>query len=183
VVGRGRTVKLAVAGVAAWLSVMVAALSTALQLGLSGTSPLEIVVPAMLAVHVFFGLIESVITVAALAFLFATRPELVDSAATAEQGGPGWILAGVATSFALVLLAPLASSDPDGLEAVAERFGFADQSLSPYYELLPDYQVPALDDPVLSTIMAGLVGLVIVAALALLVARTLHRRSPTPAGE
>ncbi|RME81691.1 MAG: cobalamin biosynthesis protein CbiM, partial [Caldilineae bacterium] len=38
-------------GLAAWLSVMAAALTTSLQLWLSGTSALRLVVPAMMGVH------------------------------------------------------------------------------------------------------------------------------------
>src|SRR5215208_6365717 len=45
--GRSRTIKLTIAGVAAWLSVMGGALATALQLWLSGTSNLQTVVIAM----------------------------------------------------------------------------------------------------------------------------------------
>src|SRR4026209_1555913 len=46
-----RTLKLIVAGIAAWLSVMAGALLVSLQLWLSGTSQLQIVIPAMLTVH------------------------------------------------------------------------------------------------------------------------------------
>ena len=52
---RNRTLKLTVAGVAAWLSVMAGALFTSLQLWLSGTSQLQIVIPAMLTVHALIG--------------------------------------------------------------------------------------------------------------------------------
>src|SRR5688500_1353774 len=53
--GRSRGVRLAVAGGAAWLSVMGAALLTSLQLWLSGASALTLVVPAMLGVHALIG--------------------------------------------------------------------------------------------------------------------------------
>ena len=69
-----RTVKLTVAGVAAWLSVMAGALFTSLQLWLSGTSQLQVVIPAMLAVHALIGLGEALITVAALTLYPADAP-------------------------------------------------------------------------------------------------------------
>src|SRR3990172_3290283 len=47
VAGTRRSVRLSVAGLAAWLSVMAGALATALQLWLSGTALLRVVVPAM----------------------------------------------------------------------------------------------------------------------------------------
>jgi cobalt/nickel transport system permease protein len=70
---------LAAAFVAGWLSVEAATLATSLQLAVSGTSPLEVVLPAMLGVHAVIGLGEGAITAAALAFVASTRPELVGS--------------------------------------------------------------------------------------------------------
>ncbi|HEX5826800.1 MAG TPA: energy-coupling factor ABC transporter permease [Candidatus Limnocylindrales bacterium] len=66
------------AGVAAWVSVVAASVSMSLQLAISGTSPLEIVLPAMVGVHVFIGIGEALITVAALGFIAATRRDLFD---------------------------------------------------------------------------------------------------------
>ena len=65
VIGGKLTTRLVVAGVAAWLSVMTGALATSLQLWLSGTANLGIVIPAMLGVHALIGLGEALITVSA----------------------------------------------------------------------------------------------------------------------
>lgn len=62
---------------AAWLSVVVASLVAAAELAVSGTSPWGVVLPAMGLVHVLIGIGEGLITVAALAFLRATRPDLL----------------------------------------------------------------------------------------------------------
>ena len=62
---------------AAWLSVVVAALAAAVELAISGTVPWGIVLPAMGAVHILIGIGEGLITVAVLAFLQATRPDLL----------------------------------------------------------------------------------------------------------
>src|SRR3990172_4887878 len=110
VLGRGKGLRLAVAGVSAWLAVVASALLVALQLWLSGTSRLEIVVPAMLGVHVLIGLGEAAITVAALAFIEQTRPDLLDKKAIAARGGRGWVYAGIVISLLAVLLSPLAST-------------------------------------------------------------------------
>jgi cobalt/nickel transport system permease protein len=56
-----RGVRLAMAGGIAWLSVMAGALATSLELWLSGTSPLQIVVPAMLSVHALIGIGEALL--------------------------------------------------------------------------------------------------------------------------
>jgi cobalt/nickel transport system permease protein len=166
VVGRSRRVKLAVAGVAAWLSVMAGALATALQLWLSGTALLAIVMPAMLGVHAIIGIGEALITVAALSFIMRTRPDLLGDEQAAPKGGLGWVVAGVATSLAVVLLSPFASADPDGLERVAEDLGFINRGLDAPYSILPDYTIPWLSEGAASTVAAGAIGAVIVAVIA-----------------
>src|SRR5512140_928027 len=87
VLTQNRTLKLAVAGVAAWLSVMTGALLTSLDLWLSGTAKLNIVIPAMLGVHALIGLGEAFITVAALAFILRTRPDLLGEGSASANGG------------------------------------------------------------------------------------------------
>jgi cobalt/nickel transport system permease protein len=172
----GRPWRLVAAGfVAAWASVMAAALLTSLQLVLSGLSA-AVVFPAMLFVHTFIGVGEGLITAAALAFVVSARPDLVSSLASYQRPGASRsalgkgataavTVAGLAIAVALALFSPLASSQPDGLERVAEDSGFLGRALDPLYNLLPDYTVPGLQGPA-STILAGIVGLLIVFALA-----------------
>ena len=81
VINQSQPVRLAVIGAAAWLSVMGAALATSLQLWLSGTIPLNIVIPAMMSVHALIGIGEALITVAAVAFIMRTRPEVMETEA------------------------------------------------------------------------------------------------------
>ena len=70
---------------------MAAALLTALQLWLSGTTRLEIVFPAMMGVHALIGIGEALITVAAIAFIEQTRPDLLSAEkTTAAAGAAGW---------------------------------------------------------------------------------------------
>lgn len=171
---RSRTTRLVVAGGAAWLSVMGAALATSLQLWLSGTANLRLVIPAMLGVHALIGLGEALITVAALGFILRTRPDLID--ATPARGGRGWIIGGVIAAVAVVVLAPLASADPDGLERVAQDMGFLARGQDAPYTVLPDYTIPGLGESGLSTIIAGLVGIVVVALLAYGAAYAVRRR-------
>jgi cobalt/nickel transport system permease protein len=175
--GSSRAVKLAVAGVAAWISVMGGALATALQLWLSGTSNLQTVVIAMLSVHALIALGEALITVAALSFIFQTRPDLLDEKAIAAQSGRGWVIAGVVISLIVVLLSPFASANPDGLERVAMDLGFIDAGQSAPFEILPDYTIPFLGETPLSTILAGAAGMLVVLGLAYLAGRALQRKS------
>ncbi|MBV6396495.1 MAG: Cobalt transport protein CbiM [Anaerolineales bacterium] len=173
--GRTRKIRLAVAGCAAWLAVVASALITSLQLWLSGASQLQIVVPAMLGVHILIGLGEALITVAALTFIERTRPDLLNQESVTEKGGRGWIVAGVIVSIGAVLLSPFASTHPDGLERVAEDMGFLHLGQSAPYRLLPDYTIPFLGATPLSTIVAGVVGALVVLGLAFVLGQSLRK--------
>jgi cobalt/nickel transport system permease protein len=175
VINQSQPVRLAVIGVAAWLSVMGAALATSLQLWLSGTTPLNIVIPAMMGVHALIGIGEALITVAAVAFIMRTRLEVMEKG-TCPGAGRGWIIGGAIAALIVVLLSPLASADPDGLERVAEDMGFIDLGQSAPYEIIPDYTLPFLGETPLSTIVAGLIGVLVVAVVIVLVARALGSR-------
>lgn len=177
ILGTNRWAILGAGFVAAWLSVMAAALLTSLQLIASGTSA-SVVLPAMLGVHTFIGVGEGLITAAALGFLLATRPDLLATGAVTARGGrragAGILVGGLLVASLLALLSPLASAFPDGLERVAEDLGFLDRGQDPSYTLLPDYTIPGLDGS-LSTILAGLVGVLIVVALGVGIAATVRR--------
>jgi len=175
VINRNKGTRLAVVGIAAWIATMAAALITALQLWVSGTSRLEIVIPAMLGVHVFIGIGEALITVAALAFIEQTRPDLLTTEKSTPSGGRGWIVAGVLVSLLAVLISPLASGNPDGLERVAEDLGFLGSGLDAPYQILPDYTIPFLGETAISTILAGIVGAGVLLGLLILIGRNLQR--------
>ena len=63
--------------VGAWVSVMIAAVLAAFELALSGTSPLSVALPALSGVHALIGIGEGLITIFALSFIRAARPELL----------------------------------------------------------------------------------------------------------
>ena len=169
-----RGTKLAVAGTAAWLGVMAAALLTSIQLWFSGTSPAAIVFPAMLGTHALIGLGEALITAAALSFIMQIRPELLEPKQVAAHGSRAWVFGGLLVSLAVVLFSPLASAFPDGLERVAENVGFLQLAQDAPYQILPDYIIPALGETGISTIIAGAVGALLVAGIAVLIGRVLQ---------
>lgn len=74
--GEGRA-RIPAAGIAAWVSVVAGAGFMAVQLAVSGTTPLTIALPAMVGVHVLIGMGEALITMAALAFIAVTRADLL----------------------------------------------------------------------------------------------------------
>ena len=172
-----RMLKLVVAGIAAWLSVMAGALFTSLQLWLSGTSQLQVVIPAMLFVHALIGLGEAVITVAALSFVLQARPDLLGENSDSAKGSKGWIIVGVAVSLIVVFLSPFASSDPDGLERVAGDLGFLQAGRSAPFSIIPDYAVPFFGEAPLSTIIAGIIGLAVVGGIIALIGQGMKARS------
>lgn len=63
--------------VAAWTSVIVASIICAMQLALSGTVPLVVSLIAMLTWHVLIGVGEALITLAAVSYIWRTRPDLL----------------------------------------------------------------------------------------------------------
>lgn len=67
------------AGVSAWFSVVAASTFCALELALSGTIPLRIVLPGMVGIHTLIGLGEASITCFVLSFLQKVRPDLIYS--------------------------------------------------------------------------------------------------------
>jgi cobalt/nickel transport system permease protein len=68
---------LAGTAVAAWFSVVMASILCALELAISGTAPLGIVLPAMAGVHALIGIGEAIITVSIIAVILKTRPDLI----------------------------------------------------------------------------------------------------------
>lgn len=161
---------------AGWLSVVIAALGVALQLALSGASPANVAVPAMGGVHMLIGIGEGLITVGALAFLYTARRDLVVSGGSAGVRSRAVWVGGLLIAVALTVLAPLASAHPDGLEWVAEQRGFLDRAQDPTYHIIPDYVLPGIPNEALATILAGIVGVALVAGVMLVVAYTRRKR-------
>jgi cobalt/nickel transport system permease protein len=148
--------------IAAWLSIVITALAVALQLSISGTSPANIAIPAMGGIHALIGIAEGLITVGALAFITTTRPDLLKLEGKAPVAGNLVWVVGLLLVVGLVILSPLASANPDGLQKVAEQQGFLVNAQDPLYSIIPKYVLPGVSNEALATILAGLVGALIV---------------------
>jgi len=157
---------------AAWSSIFIASLSCALQLAMSGTSPANIAIPAMGSIHALIGIGEGLITTGALALLIATRKDLLKMEETRPASNKGILITGILIALVLVVLSPLASSHPDGLEWVAEKHGFIEITKDALFNIIPDYTMPGISNPALATIAAGIIGVVIVFGVAYGIART-----------
>ena len=163
--------------VAAWASIFLASLSCAIQLALSGTSPADIAIPAMGGIHALIGVGEGLITAAALGFVFAARKDLLQVGEAKPASSKGVLAVGGVMALALAVLSPLASSNPDGLEWVAEQNGFLEMAQGALYSIIPDYVMPGVSDPALATIAAGILGTLIVFVVAYGIGRAERRAS------
>jgi hypothetical protein len=95
----------------------------------------------------------------------------------------GLLAVGIGIALLVTFFSPLASSEPDGLEKVAENEGFIKEAEDAPYEVIADYVLPWVDNEDLATILAGIIGVLIVAAIALAAAFVLWwlRRARWPA--
>ena len=152
---------------AAWFSIVIAALAVALELAISGTSPANIAVPAMAGIHALIGIGEGLITLGALSFIYTSRRDLLASGQTRTTSNLSVWVGGLVIAIALAVLAPLASTHPDGLEWVAEQRGFLDLAQNPVYKIIPDYVFPGISNEALATIIAGIIGALLVFGVAI----------------
>ena len=67
--------------------------------------------------------------------------------------------------LAVAFLSPLASSSPDGLERVAEDKGFMSTAKEAPFQAIADYVFPGLENEAAATIVAGIIGTLILFGL------------------
>jgi cobalt/nickel transport system permease protein len=166
---------------AAWLSVVVSSLGfvVAYALGGTGQAPIGTVLGAMSGVHALIGIGEGLITGAIVAAVLGVRPDLVFGAQRYELANSrrlmpgrtalgGFVGVGMAVALALVVwVAPLANSNPDGLERVAQDQGFigTGEDSATADSPLADYAVAGVEDERTGTVVAGLIGTAVVFAV------------------
>jgi cobalt/nickel transport system permease protein len=150
---------------AAWMSVVISALATALELSLSGTSPANLAIPAMGGIHALIGIGEGLITLGALALISASRSNLLKANASGEKRGKLVWVTGLILILLLAVTSPLASTHPDGLMWVANRYGFSISQHNPLLSLIPHYHLPGIRDKALATVLAAILGALIVFAV------------------
>jgi energy-coupling factor transporter transmembrane protein EcfT len=114
----------------------------------------------MAGVHALIGAGEGLITVGALAFLYSGAPR-PDPRGRAAAGQPG---RGRRPAHRAGLGGRLAAGRPPARRARVGRaeLGFLDAARGPSYRLIPDYLVPGIPSEALATILAGVVGTLLV---------------------
>ncbi len=180
------------AAVAGWTTVVVAALAGSLQMAIAGKFLLAEVLSGMLGIHVLIGLSEGLLTAGAVGLIYQLVPGLLADARSngvatdheqdrelsreSSAGRARWTLLAIAVGIS-VLISPLASSAPDGLESIVDPLAanVEPQSLLPIESMLSDYEMPGVGSPLPATALAGLLGTLIVVSLATFMQRTATR--------
>jgi len=93
---------------------------------------------------------------------------------------PKWWQIGLVACLAVACLSPLASSSPDGLERVAENKGFIDLGQEAPFQVIADYVFPGIENEALATILAGLIGTLILFGVVYGIAWLLKSRRREP---
>ncbi len=161
--------------VASWVSVVAASAAFVGEyaMGGGGQVPTSTVFGAMVGIHALIGIGEGLIAGLVLSAVLATRPDLVYGAKKAGVRGVQRVRLGraaigsfVATGLAaavliVVVIAPRAATEPDGLERVTIDHGIAGSATDSLAEVSPlaDYGVAGIEDEDVGTILAGLIGL------------------------
>lgn len=161
---------------AALVSVVATSIAFVVEYGIGGRGNAELgtVFTAMVGVHFLIGIGEGLISAGAVAAVGAARPELI---AGLEGSGPrsratkpvrsgiwGFAISGLVVAALLVLVvAPIASSAPDGLERVATDQGLDESAEEAALAEAPlaDYEVGGVEDEAARTRVAGVVGLLV----------------------
>lgn len=76
----------------------------------------------------------------------------------------------------LAIFIPLASSDPDGLEKVAETMGVEEQE-PVWGGVMSDYSAEAVGNPYLSTLLAGVFGIAMVLLVSFIFGKSVRKKS------
>jgi len=170
---------------AAWCSTVLASLTCAGELALSGTLAPAVVFPAMLGTHALIGIGEGLITALVILTIARTRPDLLEGDnATTSGRGTGWEFLAFGLVIALglaIFVSPYACAWPDGLDKVAQKFGFEARAATLIKTWIPDYKMPGISSEGIATAVAGAIGTLIMFGLACVVGRVLVREKQSPA--
>jgi cobalt/nickel transport protein len=86
-----------------------------------------------------------------------------------EKKTTTFVIVGIITALIIaVFISPFASSSPDGLEKVAENFGFLEKAQNAVTDkvfLIPGYTFGAVNNPLWQGALAGLFGVLMVLAI------------------
>jgi len=166
-IGKNKTSIVTVSVLAGILSVVFSSIAFTIQYAIGGTIsiPVGTVLIAMVTTHLIIGLGEGIITALIITLLMRVRPDLVYAFDRNDKNTTKVSFYGLFIILILLLslVTPFASSSPDGLESVAEEFGFT--QTDGIVLLLDDYGINAINNSFVSTILSALLGITVVAII------------------
>jgi cobalt/nickel transport system permease protein len=166
-IGKNKTSIVTVSVLAGILSVVFSSIAFTIQYAIGGTIsiPVGTVLIAMVSTHLIIGLGEGIITALIITLLMRVRPDLVYAYDRSDENTTKVSFYGLFIILILLLslVTPFASSSPDGLESVAEEFGFT--QTDGIVLLLDDYGINAINNNFLSTVLSALMGVTVVAVM------------------
>jgi len=144
-------------GIASFLSIVTAAAVCSFLLWISGNAPFKTLMSSMILTHMKIGVAETGITLAIMGL--AVSVSRSEKSLAFKTGAVSLMLgSGAALSI-------FASELPDGLEYNAEKFGFMNNAMAYFQGLMPDYVFPGITSVISGKILAGIAGIIIVAAI------------------
>ena len=166
-IGKNKTSIVSVSVLAGILSVVFSSIAFTIQYAIGGTIsiPVGTVLLAMVTTHFVIGFGEGVITALIVTLLIRVRPDLIYAYERSDENTTKVSFYGLFIILILLLslVTPFASSSPDGLEAVAEEFGFT--QTDGVILLLDDYGISAVNNDFISTVLSALLGVTVLAIM------------------
>ncbi len=166
-IGKNKISIVSVSVLAGILSVVFSSIAFTIQYAIGGTIsiPVGTVLLAMVTTHFIIGFGEGVITALIITLLIRVRPDLIYAYERSDENTTKVSIYGLFIILILLLslITPFASSSPDGLESVAEEFGFT--QTDGIVLLLDDYGISAVNNDFISTILSALLGVTVLAIM------------------
>ena len=166
-IGKNKTSIVSVSVLAGILSVVFSSIAFTIQYAIGGTIsiPVGTVLLAMVTTHFIIGFGEGVITALIITLLIRVRPDLIYAYERSDENTTKVSFYGLFIILILLfsLVTPFASSSPDGLESVAEEFGFTQTDGIVLF--LDDYGISAVNNDFISTVLSALLGVTVLAIM------------------
>ena len=166
-IGKNKTSIVSVSVLAGILSVVFSSIAFTIQYAIGGTIsiPVGTVLLAMVTTHFIIGFGEGIITALIITLLIRVRPDLIYAYERSDENTTKVSFYGLFIILILLLslVTPFASSSPDGLESVAEEFGFT--QTDGIVLLLDDYGISAVNNDFVSTVLSALLGVTVLAIM------------------
>ena len=166
-IGKNRISIVSVSVLAGILSVVFSSIAFTIQYAIGGTIsiPVGTVLLAMVTTHFIIGFGEGIITALIITLLIRVRPDLIYAYERSDENTTKVSFYGLFIILILLfsLVTPFASSSPDGLESVAEEFGFT--QTDGIVLLLDDYGISAVNNDFISTVLSALLGVTVLAIM------------------